>query len=258
MNELVSPKYLMKLVTNIENALWVEFPNSKYKNIKFYIEKWHEDDYQNDWENFHIFIKDDGNIDLTSTLHDIPSDTLLKIAIELGVETPDFIPSIPTFRNAIKSEYKTASETFEKAFKQIEEHPDIAIGLANSALESILKTILKDERINIGSPEKKTLYDLTSELLKQFSLFPKNEMPNEIKTIGSSFLAINQSIEKLRSGKTNFHGKTDDDYIIQDPMYAYFVVNSITTIGLFINSFYKNKFSKQALEREESDDNLPF
>jgi len=55
------------------------------------------------------------------------------------LETPDFIPCIPTFRNEIKSDYKTASATFEKAFRQIEEHPDIAIGLANSSLESIIK-----------------------------------------------------------------------------------------------------------------------
>ena len=32
---------------------------------------------------------------------------LLKVAIDMGVETPEYIPSIPTFRNEIKENYKT-------------------------------------------------------------------------------------------------------------------------------------------------------
>lgn len=38
----------------------------------------------------------------------------------MGIETPDYIPSIPTFRNKIKENYKNASETFEKAFREVE------------------------------------------------------------------------------------------------------------------------------------------
>ncbi len=70
-------------------------------------------------------------------------ELLLKIAIDLSIETPDFIPSIPIFRNEIKVNYSNASNSFEKAFKDIEEHPDIAVRLANSALESIIKEILR-------------------------------------------------------------------------------------------------------------------
>ena len=73
---------------------------------------------------------------------------LLRIAIDLGVDTPDFIPSIPAFKNEMKSSYKTAYDTFAKAFKQVEEDPNTAIGLANSALESIIKEILKDARMH--------------------------------------------------------------------------------------------------------------
>ena len=84
-------------------------------------------------------------------------------------------------------------------------------------------------------------------------------MPKEIKTIGSSLLSINQSIEKLRSDKTILHGKTNNDYIVNDSLYAYFVVNSVATIGLFLNSYYKNKLPKVQVEEKpiESDD-LPF
>ena len=70
-------------------------------------------------------------------------------------------------------------------------------------------------------------------------------MPEEIKTIGSSLVSIAQGIEKMRSDKTLFHGKTDDDYVISDPMYVYFVVNSVCTVGMFLRSFYKKHYPQQ-------------
>ncbi|MGE5944883.1 MAG: abortive infection family protein [Flavobacteriales bacterium] len=180
----------------------------------------------------------------------------MKVAIEMGVDTPDFIPMIPTFKNELKSDFKTAYDTFIKAFKQIESDPSLAVGLANSALESIIKEILKDERINCKVKGNETLYKLTSIILKEFNILDNNH-PIEIKTIGSSLLSISQSIEKLRSEKTDFHGKTEDDYLINDTVYTYFVVNSVTTVGLFLNSYFKTKFPKPTKIVDEHDD-LPF
>ena len=145
--------------------------------------------------------------------------------------------------------------TFTKAFKQIEADPSIAIGLANSALESIIKEILKDERISSKITGKETLYKLASIILKEFNL-SSEEHPKEIKTIGNSLLTISQSIENIRSEKTNFHGKTEDDYLINDSIYTYLVVNSVTTVGLFLNSYFKIKFPKPNVGFSEDD--LPF
>lgn len=257
MNTDISPKYRMKLINEVSEAIWVEYKS--YKDVSLYIDKWHEveDDWNNHWENFKIAQKENGEIDLLRTLHSIDADTLIKIAVDMGVDTPDFIPSIATFRNDIKSDYKTASATFEKAFKQIETHPEISVGLANSALESIIKEIFKDERIKIKPKTGKTLYDLASELLKEFHLYPGADIPIEIKTIGSSLMAVSQAIEKLRSEKTMFHGKTSDEYIIEDPLYTYFIVNSVATVGLFLNSFYKLRFPKPIVHDGTLDD-LPF
>src|ERR1035437_613804 len=255
MNDKISPKYQMQLVAKVEKAIWGEF--TSYDGVEFYINKWHESDDYNNWENFRIWMKEHGKIDLAKTLHGLDGEILLKIAVDVGVETPDLIPSIATFRNEIKSDYKNASATFEKAFKEIETHPDSAVGLANAALESIIKEIFKDERIKTKPKSGKTLYDLTSELLKEFQLFPDTDIPIEIKTIGSSLLAINKSIEKLRSEKTMAHGKTSDDYIIEDSLYTYFIVNTVTTVGLFLNSYYKKKFPKLK-QPDELVDDLPF
>ena len=257
----------MKLVESVENALWAEFQT--YYNVEKYLEKWQEYDDRYDgfdhigWApQFEINKQQNGKIDLKSTLHKIDGETLLKIAIDLGIDTPDFIPSIPTFKNELKSNYITAYDTFVKAYKQIETNPSLAIALANSALESIIKEILKNERIN-SEIRTKTLYDLTKEILKVVQLFPNPnpDMPVEIKTIGSSLLSINHSIEKLRSEKTNVHGKIPGDYVIQDSLYTYFIINSVATVGLFLNSYYKTKFPKVEIKTKmiiEEEDDLPF
>ncbi|MBL0064977.1 MAG: abortive infection family protein [Bacteroidetes bacterium] len=246
----------MKLVISVHDAILKEFKTAK--EISYYINKWHksEIDWNNNWENFVIAKKENTEIDLLETLHNIPASDLLKIAIDLGVDTPDFIPSIPTFRNELKSDFKTAYDTFTKAFKQIESDPSIAVGLANSALESIIKEILRDGRIKNKINGGETLHRLCLIILKEFNLI-NEEHPKEIKTIAGSLINICQTIEKLRSEKTDFHGKTDDDYLIKDPVYTYFIINAVTTVGLFLISYYKTKFPKLKREAEIKDD-LPF
>lgn len=166
---------------------------------------------------------------------------------------------IPVFRNEIKSNYQTASKTFEKAFKCIENDPSTAIGLANSALESIAKEILQDKRLKIQYNPKDTLYKLTQNILKAFGMFPSENIPMEIKTICSNLLGIGKSIEDLRSTKTEFHGKVNGDYIVSESVFVYLCFNSICTVGLFLLSYYKEIFPKQQIEQSESiDDVLPF
>jgi len=106
----------------------------------------------------------------------------------------------------------------------------------------------------IGGNE--ALYKLTSIILKEFNI-TNSEQPQEIKTIGSSLLAINQSIEKIRSEKTDFHGKTSEDLLIKDAIYTYFVVNCVSTVGLFLHSYYRTRFPKSEPETN-SDGELPF
>lgn len=269
MDELISPKYQMWLVSKIDDTLWDEFSSSKYKNVLFYIQKWHqyERDNFNEWENFHICYKNNqsNEIDLVSTLHGMPPEILIKIAIDLWIETPDFIPCVPTFKNDLKEDYKTAFGAFENAFKQAETNPDLAVSLSNATLESIIKHIIKDERVDIEYNENKTLYDLTQSILKAFNLFPNKDAQNEIRAIWNWLLNATKNIEQLRSNKTQSHGKTQDDYIIDNPMYAYFIINSISTIGLFLMRFYKEKYKQikdEAIQENRNIDisveDLPF
>lgn len=253
----MSPRYHINLIKQVNDAIFNEF--GSYENVEFYMQKW-QYDIDAFRKNFFIFHKGENSttIDLRRTLNELDGETLIKIAIDMGIETPDFIPSIPIFRNEIKAEYPSASAMFEQAYKKIDSEPDTAIGLANSAFESIIKEILKDERIHIENKKGDTLYKLATDLLKIFKMFPDSDMPDEIKAIGSGLLKSCQAIENLRSDKTNFHGHISDDYIVKDELYVYMVINAICTIGKFLNSFYKLKYPPIEIISQEEIIDLPF
>lgn len=234
----------MNLIQNINDKLFELYKG--YEDVSRYMSKWIEyyDSFGN--QNFYIRYKDNEQkkIDVKETLHSIDGETLLKIAIDLGVETPDFIPSIPVFKNELKSDFETASQTFEKAYKNVEDDPSLAIALANSALECIIKEILSDDRVNTQYNEKDTLSKLISTICKAFRLDTDHSFPTEIKKIANSLINCCKATEDIRSSKTIVHGKTDDNYIVENPLYAYFIVNSVSTIGLFLLSFYKEQYPK--------------
>ena len=255
----ISPRYQMSIVQNINDRLFELYKS--YEDVANYLDKWHiVYDCYGDNENFYFYFKDEERkkLDVKKTLHHIDGETLLKIAIDLGVETPDYIPSIPVFKNELKSSYETASQTFEKAFKNVEEDPSLAVGLANSALESIIKEILKDDRIDVEWNEKDTLSNLVKSICKAFKLTTDAEMPNEIKTISSSLMNACKAIDDLRSDKTIFHGKMDSNYVVAEPLYAYFIVNAVSTVGLFLLNFYKLRFPQIAQPAIEDIEDLPF
>ena len=113
-------------------------------------------------------------------------------------------------------------------------------------LKILFPEIIKNNAIKTKYNPNKTLYSLGNDVLKEFQLFPTSNMPKEIKTIGSSLLNISKNIEELRSDKTKFHGKIEDDYVINDSLYAYFIVNCVTTIGLFLDSFFNKIILKNS------------
>ncbi|AJD55487.1 hypothetical protein SMUFR_1016 [Streptococcus mutans UA159-FR] len=238
----------MKLLEKVEKEIWNRYKS--YKDVEQYMKlnQIYDGFGQVDFDiSYFSEGKNKEKINLIETLRviakDIP-DKLLKMAIDLGIETPDYIPSIPTFRNELKADYKNASTSFEKAFQNIEEDPAESVGYANSVLESIIKEILKDQRFDIDAT-KLTNGKLVKAILKEFGLNPNSpQMPDEIKSIGSSLTTVSKAIEDLRSDKTSFHGHDSEKYLIDEPLYAYFIVNACATVGLFLINFYEKKFPK--------------
>lgn len=239
----LSPKYISDLAKKISDNLWVHYKS--YDMVKFYISKWQKWDYSNDYNgvaNFHI-VESSKGIDLVRTLTGMDNETLIKIAIDLGIDTPNFIPCIPTFRNVLKDEYSTTSATFEKAYKLVYDDPSMSISLANSALEGLIKEILNDERISVKYENGHTLKKLMNTICKAF-MDNDDDMPQEIRTICSSLASIGGTIEDLRSTKTIAHGKTTTDYVVSNPLYAELIVNSVASVGHFLQSYYKQNYPK--------------
>ena len=259
MKQELSPKYITDLAKKVADAIWSEFKS--YEMVKFYISKWRKVEYNEFFEqaNFEI-VETKKGIDLVSTLRGIDDETLIKIAIDLGIDTPNFIPCIPTFKNVLKAEHTTTSEIFEKAYKLVYEDPSMAISLANSALEGIIKEILNDERINVKYEKGYTLKKLIGLICKAF-MEGDSDMPQEIRTICSSLISVGGTIDDLRSTKTIVHGKTTTDYVVSNPLYAELIINSVASVGLFLQTYYKQNYpsleqSKEIYETYEV--SLPF
>ncbi len=236
MKDKLSPKFKMQYIQKVNDAIFNEY--SSYQNVEAYISNWQEwnepyNNFEPGYFNFEILRKgENGPIDLIKTLNKVDDELLMKMAIDLGIETPTFLPSVPIFRNILKDEYKTASQMFEEAFKSVEQRPDEAVRLANSALESIIKKILGEDAYK-GSD---TLGNLTKKIINKYKLEKDIDIPGNTKPISTGLLNVCKGIESIRSEHTTAHGKNENDIVISDPVIAYFIINATTTIGMFLNS----------------------
>ncbi|MCM0599125.1 abortive infection family protein [Periweissella fabalis] len=259
----ISPKYRIDLISKLEIALMNKYD---LEYCEYYIRAYQEeiDSFGN--VDFDIaYSKEKGHgfdIDIRETLKNIglaSPEKLVKIAIDMGIETPDFIPSIPMFKNKLKADYKNAATSFEKAFKHVQKDPGEAIGHANSVLESIMKEILKKTPDYEKDASRGTRKPLLKDTLNTFSMNgTENTIPQSIRDIANALENITRGIETTRSDLTLIHGQDSDKPLIKDPTYAYFIVNACATVGLFLINMYEDKQSKNTNQAEITDDDLPF
>lgn len=256
----ILPSYKMQLVKKVIAAIDIKFTG---KEVEYYLENWQEEVYDfGRTTNFVLFYSDRNNeyVDLDKTLNRVDGELLMKMAVDLGIETPDFIPSIPIFRNEIKSDYQFATRTFEKALRDAESDPDTACGLAVAALESIIKEIMSDSRITVQCRDKNDIVKLTEDILKAFNLMPSFNMVNELKTLGSGILTCTRALGEIRGDKSLLHGKKSGDIVINEPTCTYFVINCVSSIGYFLLNVYKSKYPQEVQSYTDlcEDGSLPF
>lgn len=256
----VSPRYMMELVPKVESALWALFENAKYENVRRYIQRWHTVEYVSQWdeeENFKFHYKDEERktIDLAETLHNMPNDLLIKIAIDLGIDTPAFLPAVPEFKNVLKDENQSAYQNFVRATKNVHENPDESVSLASSTLEGIIKTILADENFVVLLTELKgkSLTRLTISIVKEFGFNDSTKCPPELITIAGQLRGLGKTIDDLRSDKTTAHGKAHDEYVVDDPLWASFIVNTSASLGMFLWEYYVTKYRPATKARASND-----
>ena len=182
--------------------------------------------------------KDDGKLDIWSTLRCTSVDTLFKIAIDLGIEVPALVPAIPE-KIELKIE-ELGKDKFQLVHKQIQEaiencykKPDYAISMMYSAFETTLKTILH----NNNHPEYRSGSNLKKYLPKVLELIKKDD--DNIQHIIQNLISIAENISTIRSEKCQSHGKDPTQKIITDSNYAFFCVNAIASVILFLLSTEK-------------------
>lgn len=270
MENRLSHSYVMDLIDTISETLFKKYQT--YKKVEQYLKRWQkivryeQDGYYNEPYpifNFELIYKDETRekIDAINTLNQLEDELIIQMAIDLKIEVIGVIYSIAKIEGLDKTDYRQAKMIFDDAVKRVYDKPDEAIGLANSALESIIKHILEQRKLNVKYKKNDTLYNLTQTILKGLGYFPSKDTESNIKQIGSSLLNIAQTIESLRSEKTKFHGKDSSQNIIEDPLYACFIVNSVATLGNFLISFYEKKYADKldtkVMEKSDFDNLIP-
>lgn len=250
--EDISPRYMMKLISEVEQALWDEFETSRYKNVGLYIEKWHKSEgtppnYNDYEENFEIFWQDEHRtkIDLSTTLHRMPKEIVIRIATDLGVPTPGFLPVVPEkFKNVLTEINQNACHNFERAIRDVYENPGNSVTLAASALDGTIKTILEHKKLQELKAETsgKSLRKQAQLITGRLSEMSNTECPQEIITLCGQLRGIGQTIDDLRSNKATAHGKLGEEYVIDEPLWAALVVNTCATVGIFLWELFNNKY----------------
>lgn len=255
----ISPLYMQRLKGRVEDALWKLFDKSKYKQVEEYMRRWHKSD--DFWENFRIYTKDN-HIDLDSTLAEMPNDILVKIAADIGVETPGLLPCIPVMKNILNQSNTNAYTNFKRAVRNVYDQPDESVALAASTLEGVFKTIIQNLEPD-NSMGNASLTKLTSKVVKKLVNTCDPSTPQEIKTLASQLRALGKAIDDLRSDKSMAHGKGPDDYVVDDALWAETVVNCTATLGIFLWRLFErhqSQWDEQNLTPQVSalNDDIPF
>lgn len=240
----ISPAYITELKIKLGQKIWEKYKS--YKNVKLFLVSSVKEGDWNEPDSFRVFYQGENEsaVDVEKTvLYMSPYETV-KMAIDLGIDTPGFLPAIPKFKNILRDENQTAYENFERAIKNVYDNPDQAVLLASSTLEGIIKTILADDsfKTKASAIRNKPLTKLVSALIKEFGFDDKTKCPAELITIASQLRGLGKSIDDLRSDKSTAHGKAHDEYVIDDPLWAELIINSSASLGLFLWEYFEKKY----------------
>lgn len=239
----ISPLYMQRLKIRVESALWDLFDESKYRQVEEYVRRWHEYD-GNFRENFSVYEKD-GHIDLGRTLAKMPNNILIKMAADIGIETPGLLPCIPMMKNILGETNANAYANFERAVRDVYVYPDQSVALAASTLEGVFKAIIQnaDPDASVGNL---SLSKLTSKVVKELVGTCDPSTPQEVKALAAQLRGLGSTIDNLRSDKSTAHGKAPGEYVVDDSLWAETVVNVSATLGIFLWRLYERRTGREA------------
>lgn len=180
-----------------------------------------------------IYVKD--------LLSSIGDETILQIAHDLKLPVPNTVNngSIKLAELLDGTAFIHAKNDFDEAIQALESHPNIAIGLASTTLESIYKSIL--DSFNTSYPDDESLQPLQKAVFEKMELSLDGQADPEIKRILGGLINVGAGIGTLRTRYSSFHGKGEKQYRLEK-RHALLAINSMSTIGLFLIQTYQEKY----------------
>ena len=129
-------------------------------------------------------------------------------------------------------------EEFARALRNIEGNPREAVSAACNILESVCKTYIEDEGLEM--PKKQDLKPVWEVVRKHLGFDPSRVEGRDLKEILSGLLAVVGGIAALRTHASSAHGAARKSYRLE-PRHARLAVHSAHTIVAFILESWDKK-----------------
>lgn len=137
-----------------------------------------------------------------------------------------------------KKDVASISEEFYRALRSVESAPREAISAACNILESLFKTYIEEE--NLEMPAKQGLQPVWSVVYKHLGIDPKHIEDRDIQEILSGIFAVVSGIGALRTHASSAHGSGKKTYRLES-RHAKLAVHAAHTITLFVLESWEKK-----------------
>lgn len=129
-------------------------------------------------------------------------------------------------------------EEFARALRNVEGNPREAVSAACNILESVCKTYIADEGLEM--PKKQDLKPVWEVVRKHLGFDPSSVEDRDLKEILSGLLAVVGGIAALRTHASSAHGAARKSYRLE-PRHARLSVHSAHTVVAFILESWDKK-----------------
>lgn len=170
-----------------------------------------------------------------------PDALLIKIALDLnlGIQNKS-LTIVEDFVNLLESnQLSSVVDDFNRASKNLEHDPEIAITSASSTLESICKAVC--DFFKEPYPASESMQSLVYKTCKLLYLSPDQHADEQIKKILGGLNSVATGIGSLRTKNSAAHGHGTKKCKLS-LRHSRLVVNSCATVGLFILETYYEKY----------------
>jgi hypothetical protein len=150
-------------------------------------------------------------------------------------------PSISLLENIRKKNYPAINFEFDRALENIESNPREAVSASCNILESVCKTYIEDEKLEL--PKKQDLKGVWKVVREALGFNPANIEDRDIQEIIAGIFATISGIGSLRTHGSTAHGAGRHVYRLK-PRHARLAVHSAHTLSLFILETWEEKSGK--------------